>query len=57
MKNGSIILCHNNSDHIVESLPLIIDYLKTEGYQMVKISDLVYEDNYYIDNNGLQKLK
>ena len=57
VKNGSIILCHNNSDHILEALPLIISYLKAEGYQMVKISELVYENNYYINNNGLQKLK
>ncbi len=57
VKNGSIILFHNNSDHILEALPLIIDYLKQEGYSMVKMSNLVYESNYYIDNNGLQKLK
>lgn len=57
VKNGSIILCHNNSDHILEALPLIISYLKAEGYAMVKISDLVYDGNYYVDNNGLQKLK
>lgn len=57
VKNGSIILCHNNSDHILEALPLIISYLKSEGYSIVKISDLVYNDNYIIDNNGLQKLK
>lgn len=56
VKSGSIILCHNNSDHILEALPLIIDYLKAEGYKIVKISELVYEENYYIDNNGLQKL-
>lgn len=57
VKNGSIILCHNNSDHILDALPLIISHLKHEGYTMVKISDLVYEKNYYIDNNGLQKQK
>lgn len=56
VKNGSIILCHNNSDHILEALPLMIDYLKSQGYKMVKISELVYEENYHIDNNGLQKL-
>lgn len=56
-KNGSIILCHNNSDHILEALPLVISHLKSEGYSMVKISELVYEKDYYIDNNGLQKLK
>ncbi|MBQ7917254.1 MAG: polysaccharide deacetylase family protein [Clostridia bacterium] len=57
VKNGSIILCHNNSDHILEALPLVISYLKTEGYSIVKISQLAYDDNYIIDNNGLQKLK
>ena len=55
VKNGSIILCHNNSDHILDALPLIIEYLKANGYSMVNISELVYSDNYYIDNNGLQK--
>ena len=57
VKNGSIILCHNNSDHILEALPLIISYLKSEGYQIVKISDLVYSKDYVVDNNGLQKIK
>lgn len=56
VKNGSIILCHNNSDHIVEALPLIISYLKSEGYSIVTLSDLVYDDNYYVDGNGLQKV-
>ena len=57
VKNGSIILCHNNSDHILEALPLILSYLKDEGYQMVKLSELVYEKDYIVDNNGLQKSK
>ena len=57
VKNGSIILCHNNSDHILEALPLMIEYLKSEGYKMVNISELVYENDYIIDNNGLQKQK
>jgi len=52
--NGAIILMHNNSDHIVEALPLIINYLKSEGYKMVNMEDLVYSDNYTINNNGLQ---
>ena len=50
--NGSIILCHNNSDHILEALPLMINYLKEQGYQMVKLSDLVYDSDYTINNNG-----
>ena len=57
VKNGSIILFHNNSDYILEALPLVISYLKDEGYSMVKISELAYDNNYIVDNNGLQKLK
>ena len=56
VKNGSIILFHNNSDCILEALPLVINYLKSENFKMVKISELIYESNYHIDNNGLQKL-
>ena len=52
--SGAIILMHNNSDHIVEALPLIINYLKSEGYKMVNMEDLVYSDDYTINNNGLQ---
>lgn len=55
VKNGSIILFHNNSDHILEAIPLVVSYLKSQGYSMVKLSQLVYQNDYYIDNNGLQK--
>ena len=54
VKNGSIILMHNNSDHILEALPMIIDYLKSQGYKMVNIDELVYKENYTINNNGIQ---
>ena len=53
--NGAIILFHNNADYIVEALPLVISYLKSEGYSMVKLSELVYDNDYTIDNNGIQK--
>ena len=54
VKSGSIILCHNNSDHITEALPELISSLKSKGYSFVKLSNLVYTDNYTIDNNGVQ---
>lgn len=54
VSNGGIILMHNNSDHILEALPMIIAHLKSEGYEMVKLSDLVYKDNYKISNAGVQ---
>ncbi|MDE6276364.1 MAG: polysaccharide deacetylase family protein [Clostridia bacterium] len=54
VKNGSIILFHNNSDNILDALPLVIANLKNKGYKMVKISDLVYQDGYSIDSSGIQ---
>ena len=54
VENGSIILFHNNSDHIVEALPVIIDTLVEQGYKLVHVSDLIYKDDYTINNNGIQ---
>ncbi len=54
VKNGSIILFHNNSDNILEALPLVIANLKNQGYKMVKLSELIYQDAYSIDSNGIQ---
>ena len=54
VKNGSIILCHNNSDHILDALPVILDKLTADGYRFVTMSELVYPDNYTIDAQGVQ---
>lgn len=54
VKNGSIILMHNNSDNILDGLRLILNRLKVKGYKVTGISDLVYKDNYTIDRNGVQ---
>lgn len=55
--SGSIILCHNNSDHILEALPLIITSVKNAGYDIVSVGELIMQDNYYIDNLGIQRQK
>ena len=52
--NGSILLFHNKSEQTVNILDRIIKDLKREGYTFVKVSDLVYKDNYYIDHLGRQ---
>lgn len=56
-KNGDIVLFHNNSDNVLNALPLVIAGLKSKGFKFVKLSDLVLTDNYYIDNNGIQHAK
>ena len=53
-KNGDIVLFHNNSDNVLNALPLVIMGLKNRGFSFVKLSDLVLTENYYIDNNGIQ---
>ena len=54
VKPGSIALFHNNSDHILDALPRIIELLTARGYKFCTVSDLIYKTNYYIDNNGTQ---
>lgn len=56
-KRGDIILCHNNSDHIVEALPLILEAMKLKGLTVVPVGELVYHSNYYIDATGKQIAK
>ena len=55
VQSGSIILCHNNSDHILEALPTILDELTAKGYRFVPIGELVYAENYTIDAQGVQR--
>lgn len=53
-KNGSIILCHNNSDHILEALPVVLDRLQKKGFKVGCVGDLILKGDYFIDNNGMQ---
>lgn len=54
VQSGSIILCHNNADHIVDALPSIITTLKSRGYKFVTISELLLDGNTRIDHTGRQ---
>lgn len=52
--NGSIILMHNNADHVVDSTRLTLDWLTKNDYKVTSVGELVYKDNYTIDANGVQ---
>ena len=54
VKSGSIILCHNNSDNIVEALPGLISSLIARGYIFNTIGNILYQDNFTIDKSGKQ---
>lgn len=51
---GAIVLFHNDGTHTAEALVKILAYLKTEGYVIVPISELLYQGNYDIDHRGYQ---
>lgn len=54
IKAGDIILSHNGTKHTADSLDMIIKNIKQKGLEIVKVSDLIYKDNYIIDNRGTQ---
>ena len=54
VKNGSIVLFHNDAEHTPEALPNILKCLKDEGYEFVFIEDLIYKENYEIIHDGTQ---
>ena len=54
VKNGSIVLFHNDADHTPAALPNILKCLKDEGYEFVFIEDLIYKENYEIKHDGTQ---
>lgn len=51
---GSIILFHNNAEHVEEYLPSILSRLQSDGYEVVPIGQLIIKENYHIDHAGKQ---
>lgn len=54
IRPGSIVLFHNAAKHTPEALPDILNWIKENGYQAVKVSDLIIKDNYRMDHKGRQ---
>lgn len=52
--NGSIILFHNAAMNTPAALPGIIEKLQADGYELVTVNDLIYKNNYTLDNTGRQ---
>ena len=55
VKPGSIKLCHNNSDNILDALPLMLERLINAGYIVGSVGELIYNTDYHIDNLGVQR--
>lgn len=54
LEKGSIILMHNGTENTATSLDMIIKNIKEKGYEPVTVSELIYTEDYTIDNNGVQ---
>ncbi len=54
LENGSIILSHNGTKHTADSLDMLIKNIKSKGYEIITVSQLIYKDNYIINGNGTQ---
>lgn len=54
LRSGSIIRFHNDAKYTTAAVERLLIELKEQGYELVKISDLIYPENYYIDEEGKQ---
>lgn len=54
MESGSIVLFHNAAKHTPEALPGIIEYLLSEGYEIMPVSEILLKGEYEIDHAGKQ---
>ena len=54
VQNGSIILFHNGVENTPVALDKILTKLEKDGYEFVTVSELIYWENYEIDNTGRQ---
>lgn len=53
---GEIILFHNAGKHTPEAVRRLLPKLKAAGYEIVPISELIYQDHYMIESHsGIQK--
>ena len=52
IQDGSIILLHNGATNTPEALPMIIEGILAKGYEIVPISEILLDGEYYTDVQG-----
>ncbi len=57
ISSGGIILMHNGTEHTVETLSGLLQNLTNAGYKFVPVTELIFTENYEIDQNGIQHKK
>ena len=56
-ESGSIILFHNDAPVTADAVQEIVTALKQKGFGLVKLEELLFEDNYIVDGTGTQKFR
>ncbi len=51
---GDIILFHNNAKYTPEALPEILEKLHEKGFSVCSVGEIIYQDEYYVDIQGIQ---
>lgn len=54
VKNGSILLFHNDTKGTPEALEMLIPRLQGDGYRFMLVRDMIYADGYTLDHEGRQ---
>ena len=54
IRNGSIILMHNDTKHTAKGLNQIIKTIKELGYEIIPVSEMIYNQNYEMNHEGRQ---
>lgn len=54
VRNGSILLFHNDIDTTAEAVQKTVTRLKAQGYSFVLVKDMIYTENYTFDVTGRQ---
>ena len=52
--NGSIILMHNGAKYTPDALDAVITGLQEKGFELVTVSELIWKENFYLDQEGRQ---
>lgn len=54
LENGAIIRMHNGAKYTAEALDRILAALQEQGYELVPVSELIYKENFHLDQEGRQ---
>lgn len=57
VNSGSIVLFHNNAKYTPENLERIISKLKEDNYRLVTVGEMIYNEDFYINESGEQVKK